>query len=99
MVVALIPANYVGLAPLIPLWSIAGCGQSFVNLSMQTLIADRHTHPEFWHIHEHSHDNNHRHEHLTVAETGAITHQHPHVHSQFSHIHSYPDISHEHQSP
>ncbi len=41
MVVALIPANYVGLAPLILLWSIAGCGQSFVNLSMQTLIADR----------------------------------------------------------
>jgi MFS transporter, NRE family, putaive nickel resistance protein len=38
---ALLPANYVGLAPLILLWSIAGCGQSLINLSMQTLIADR----------------------------------------------------------
>lgn len=38
---ALLPANYVGLVPLIILWAIAGCGQSFINLSMQTLIADR----------------------------------------------------------
>jgi MFS transporter, NRE family, putaive nickel resistance protein len=38
---ALLPANYVGLAPLILLWSIAGCGQSLINLTMQTLIADR----------------------------------------------------------
>jgi MFS transporter, NRE family, putaive nickel resistance protein len=38
---ALIPANYIGLAPLILLWTIAGCGQSLINLSMQTLIADR----------------------------------------------------------
>ncbi len=38
---ALFPANYVGLAPLILLWAIAGCGQSLINLSMQTLIADR----------------------------------------------------------
>ncbi len=38
---ALLPANYSGLAPLILLWSIAGFGQSLVNLSMQTLIADR----------------------------------------------------------
>jgi MFS transporter, NRE family, putaive nickel resistance protein len=39
--VALLPANYVGLATLILLWSIAGFGQSLINLSMQTLIADR----------------------------------------------------------
>lgn len=39
--IALIGANYVGLIPLILLWSIAGFGQSLVNLSMQTLIADR----------------------------------------------------------
>jgi MFS transporter, NRE family, putaive nickel resistance protein len=41
IVTALLPANYVGLAPLILLWSIAGFGQSLINLSMQTLIADR----------------------------------------------------------
>jgi MFS transporter, NRE family, putaive nickel resistance protein len=41
VVTALLPANYVGLAPLILLWSIAGFGQSLINLSMQTLIADR----------------------------------------------------------
>jgi NRE family putative nickel resistance protein-like MFS transporter len=41
IVAALFPANYVGLAPLILLWAIAGCGQSLINLSMQTLIADR----------------------------------------------------------
>ncbi len=38
---ALLGANFVGLAPLILLWSIAGFGQSLINLSMQTLIADR----------------------------------------------------------
>jgi MFS transporter, NRE family, putaive nickel resistance protein len=38
---ALMGANYVGLIPLILLWSIAGFGQSIINLSMQTLIADR----------------------------------------------------------
>jgi MFS transporter, NRE family, putaive nickel resistance protein len=38
---ALLPANYIGLAPLILLWSIAGSGQSLINLSVQTLIADR----------------------------------------------------------
>ena len=38
---SLIGANYVGLAPLILLWSIAGFGQSLINLSLQTLIADR----------------------------------------------------------
>ena len=41
IVTALLPANYVGLVPLIILWSIAGFGQSLINLSMQTLIADR----------------------------------------------------------
>jgi MFS transporter, NRE family, putaive nickel resistance protein len=38
---ALLGADRVGLAPLILLWAIAGCGQSLINLSMQTLIADR----------------------------------------------------------
>uniref|UniRef100_UPI00286E1BEF MFS transporter n=1 Tax=Chamaesiphon sp. VAR_69_metabat_338 TaxID=2964704 RepID=UPI00286E1BEF len=38
---ALLGANYAGLAPLIGLWSIAGFGQSLINLSVQTLIADR----------------------------------------------------------
>ena len=38
---ALIGANHVGLFPLILLWSIAGFGQSIINISMQTLIADR----------------------------------------------------------
>jgi MFS transporter, NRE family, putaive nickel resistance protein len=156
---ALIPANYVGLAPLILLWSIAGFGQSLLNLSMQTLIAERtptslqgrvygahfawshlwwagayplagwlgqtfpdrtflygslvglgllsivhflltpdrfaHTHAEFWHIHQHRHDAIHHHEHLTV-ETEESEHQHQHLHSQFSHIHAYTDIGHEH---
>ena len=41
IVAALFPANYVELAPLILLWSIAGLGQSLINLTMQTLIADR----------------------------------------------------------
>jgi MFS transporter, NRE family, putaive nickel resistance protein len=38
---ALLGANYAGLPLLIILWAIAGCGQSLINLSMQTLIADR----------------------------------------------------------
>jgi MFS transporter, NRE family, putaive nickel resistance protein len=39
--VALMGANYVSLPVLILLWAIAGFGQSLINLSMQTLIADR----------------------------------------------------------
>jgi MFS transporter, NRE family, putaive nickel resistance protein len=39
--IALLPANYVSLAPLLLLWLIAGAGQSLVNLPTQTLIADR----------------------------------------------------------
>jgi NRE family putative nickel resistance protein-like MFS transporter len=38
---AILPANYVGLAPLMLLWAIAGIGQVAVNLPTQTLIADR----------------------------------------------------------
>jgi MFS transporter, NRE family, putaive nickel resistance protein len=38
---ALLPANYVNLPILILLWTIAGCRQSTINLSLQTLIADR----------------------------------------------------------
>ncbi|WP_055073775.1 MFS transporter [Pseudanabaena sp. 'Roaring Creek'] len=38
---AILPANYVGLVPLIFLWAIAGMGQVFVNLPTQTLIADQ----------------------------------------------------------
>ncbi len=38
---ATLPANYVGLVPLILLWAIAGMGQVFVNLPTQTLIADQ----------------------------------------------------------
>jgi MFS transporter, NRE family, putaive nickel resistance protein len=38
---ALLGANYAELFPLIGLWSIAGFGQSLINISMQTLIADR----------------------------------------------------------
>ncbi len=41
IVAALIPANYVGLVTLMLLWTIAGFGQSLINLSMQTLIVDR----------------------------------------------------------
>jgi MFS transporter, NRE family, putaive nickel resistance protein len=37
----LLPANWVNLGGLLLLWSIAGVGQTFVNLSTQTLIADR----------------------------------------------------------
>jgi MFS transporter, NRE family, putaive nickel resistance protein len=39
--VALLPANYAGLSVLMLLWFLAGFGQSLINLSMQTLIADR----------------------------------------------------------
>jgi len=39
--VAILPANYLGLAPLMLLWAIAGIGQVAVNLPTQTLIADR----------------------------------------------------------
>jgi MFS transporter, NRE family, putaive nickel resistance protein len=143
---SLFGANYVGLIPLMILWSIAGFGQSLINLSMQTLIADRtptnlqgrvygahfawshlwwagayplagwlgntfpdrtfldgsliglgllivvhlllkpdrftHTHSQFSHTHPHDR---------------GLPHQHPHViNSEFSHIHSYTDISHEH---
>lgn len=38
---ALLPANYANLAPLMLLWFVAGAGQKLVNLPTQTLIADR----------------------------------------------------------
>lgn len=38
---ALLPANYAGLLPLMLLWLVAGFGQSLINLSVQALIADR----------------------------------------------------------
>lgn len=38
---ALFPASYVGLPLLLLLWLVAGAGQTFVNVSTQTLIADR----------------------------------------------------------
>jgi MFS transporter, NRE family, putaive nickel resistance protein len=38
---SLLGANFAGLVPLIGLWAIAGCGQSLISLSLQTLIADR----------------------------------------------------------
>jgi MFS transporter, NRE family, putaive nickel resistance protein len=38
---ALLPANYAGLSLLMVLWLIAGAGQTCVNVSAQTLIADR----------------------------------------------------------
>jgi MFS transporter, NRE family, putaive nickel resistance protein len=38
---ALLPANFVNLPCLLLLWSIAGAGQSLVDLPTQTLIADR----------------------------------------------------------
>ncbi len=38
---AILPANYVGIVPLILLWAIAGMGQVLVNLPTQTLIADQ----------------------------------------------------------
>ncbi|WP_084176464.1 MFS transporter [[Limnothrix rosea] IAM M-220] len=40
VVSALLPASYVGLSPLLALWFIAGAGQTLVNVSAQTLIAD-----------------------------------------------------------
>jgi len=39
--IALLPASYVGLSLLLVLWLVAGAGQTFVNVSAQTLIADR----------------------------------------------------------
>jgi NRE family putative nickel resistance protein-like MFS transporter len=38
---AVIPANLVGVAPLLALWLAAGAGQNWVNLPTQALIADR----------------------------------------------------------
>ncbi len=38
---ALLPANWVNLGGLLLLWSIAGAGQTLVNVPTQTLIADR----------------------------------------------------------
>jgi NRE family putative nickel resistance protein-like MFS transporter len=41
IVLALLPANLANLAGLLLLWSIAGVGQTLVNVPTQTLIADR----------------------------------------------------------
>jgi MFS transporter, NRE family, putaive nickel resistance protein len=41
LTLALLPANYVNLGGLLVLWTVAGIGQTFVNVSTQTLIADR----------------------------------------------------------
>lgn len=38
---AILPANFFGLVPLMLLWAIAGMGQVLVNLPTQTLIADQ----------------------------------------------------------
>lgn len=38
---AVLPANFLGLAPLMVLWLVAGAGSNWVNLPMLTLIADR----------------------------------------------------------
>jgi MFS transporter, NRE family, putaive nickel resistance protein len=38
---AVLPANFVQFGALLPLWLIAGMGQSLVNIPAQTLIADR----------------------------------------------------------
>lgn len=38
---AILPADFVGLGPLLALWLAAGAGQNWVNLPTQTLIADR----------------------------------------------------------
>jgi NRE family putative nickel resistance protein-like MFS transporter len=38
---AVVPANHVGLWPLLGLWLLAGAGQNWVNLSTQTLIAEQ----------------------------------------------------------
>jgi MFS transporter, NRE family, putaive nickel resistance protein len=41
MILALLPANFAGLSGLLVLWSLAGMGQTFVNLPTQLLIAAR----------------------------------------------------------
>jgi NRE family putative nickel resistance protein-like MFS transporter len=38
---AVLPANLLGLGPLMALWLLAGAGQTLVNIPTQTLIADR----------------------------------------------------------
>ena len=38
---AVLPANLLGLVPLMALWFFAGAGQAWVNVPIQTLIADR----------------------------------------------------------
>ncbi|UCH26117.1 MAG: MFS transporter [Trueperaceae bacterium] len=38
---AVLPANFLGLGPLMALWLLAGAGQTLVNVPTQTLIADR----------------------------------------------------------
>jgi NRE family putative nickel resistance protein-like MFS transporter len=38
--IAVLPGNFVGLSFLLILWLVSGFGQSFVNVPMQTLIAD-----------------------------------------------------------
>ena len=38
---AVLPANYAGLFPLLVLWLVAGAGQNWVNLSTQTIIAEQ----------------------------------------------------------
>jgi len=40
MTMAVLPANYAPLLPLMLLWTIAGMGDSLINVSTQTLIAD-----------------------------------------------------------
>ncbi|MFM2314980.1 MAG: hypothetical protein RLZZ04_4256 [Cyanobacteriota bacterium] len=46
LTIALLPASYVGFSLLLLLWLVAGAGQTFVNVTTQTLIAD-HTPTEF----------------------------------------------------
>jgi MFS transporter, NRE family, putaive nickel resistance protein len=46
LMIALLPASYVGLSLLLLLWLVAGAGQTLVNVTTQTLIAD-HTPTEF----------------------------------------------------
>jgi MFS transporter, NRE family, putaive nickel resistance protein len=161
IVAVLLPANYVNLATLIVLWTIAGCGQSLIGLSLQTLIADRtpthlqgrvygahfawshlwwmgayplagwlgntfpdryfsyagllgfgllliihlslvpdrfpHTHTEFWHSHETTDttaNSDHDREHSSTPNSGDT--EGIHSHENFSHIHAYGDISHQH---
>ncbi len=40
IILALLPANYVGWMPLMALWLVAGVGESWINVPTQTLIAD-----------------------------------------------------------